>query len=61
MSRNEVRRLCERRSIGYVHDRILHEGAKRCEGTSDLYTVGCQGSLSPREGREGRQAGIRDI
>jgi len=35
-----------------VHDRILHEGAKRCEGTSTLYTVGCQGSL--------RAAGIRD-
>ena len=37
-----------RRSIGYVDDRILHEGAKRCEGTSTLYTVGCQGSLSSR-------------
>jgi len=23
----------------------LHEGVKRCEGTSTLYTVGCQGSL----------------
>ena len=45
LSRNEVRRLCERRSIDQVHDRILHEGAKRCEGTSTLYTVGCQGSL----------------
>ena len=42
MSRNEVRRLCERRSIDYVHDRILHEGAKRCEGTEALYTVGAK-------------------
>ena len=32
-------------ALTMVHDRILHEGAKRCEGTSTLYTVGCQGSL----------------
>ena len=32
-------------ALTIVHDRILHEGAKRCEGTSTLYTVGCQGSL----------------
>ena len=38
-------------ALTMVHDRILHEGAKRCEGTSNLYTVGRQGSL---------RAGIRD-
>ena len=32
-------------ALTIVHDRILHKGAKRCEGTSTLYTVGCQGSL----------------
>ena len=32
-------------ALTMVHDRILHEGAKGCEGTSTLYTVGCQGSL----------------
>ena len=32
-------------ALTMVHDRILHKGAKRCEGTSTLYTVGCQGSL----------------
>ena len=32
-------------ALTMAHDRILHEGAKRCEGTSTLYTVGCQGSL----------------
>ena len=32
-------------ALTIVHDRILHEGAKRCEGTSTLYTMGCQGSL----------------
>ena len=37
MSRNEVRRLCEGHSIDYVHDRILHEGAKRCEGKHSIY------------------------
>jgi hypothetical protein len=42
MSRNEVRRLCERRSIGYVHDRILHEGARGAVGTEALYTVGAK-------------------
>ena len=45
MLRNEVRRLCEVVALTIVYDRILHEGAKRCEGTSTLYTVGCQGSL----------------
>ena len=37
MSWNEVRRLCEGRSIDYVHDRILHEGAKRCKGKYFIY------------------------
>ena len=32
-------------ALTMVHDRILHKGAKRCEGTSTLYTMGCQGSL----------------
>ena len=32
-------------ALTIVYNRILHEGAKRCEGTSTLYTVGCQGSL----------------
>ena len=28
-------------ALTIVFDRILHEGVKRCEGTSTLYTVGC--------------------
>ena len=32
-------------ALTMVHDRILHEGVKKYEGTSTLYTMGCQGLL----------------
>ena len=45
-------------ALTMVHDRILHEGAKRCEGTVALYTVGAKARLGRALG--GATAGIRD-
>ena len=42
MSRNGAGGSVNRRSIGYVDDRMLHEGARGAVGTEALYTVGAK-------------------
>jgi hypothetical protein len=42
VSRNGAGGSVNRRSIGYVDDRMLHEGVRGAVGTEALYTVGAK-------------------